>query len=349
MKRLFIYAPNIHQGGGKTLLAALLGITQFNAVFLVTDSRMTFAVEPKVAHWRKVTPSVQARLQTEFWLSKIATKDDVVLCFGNLPPIFKSRARVVVFLHNRYLVSGMSLTGLSLRTRTRLRLERLWFRHFSRNVDEFLVQTPSMKSALERTLGVACNTASSVAINIKPVVDSMAGYARRGEASRAVFSGSDFVYVASGDAHKNHRHLIDAWCLLAQEGFFPSLVLTIDSGSFADLCNWITEQSRVFKLRISNLGVIGTQEVAELYASSGALIYPSVFESFGLPLIEARQVGLPIIASEMDYVRDILDPADTFDPTSPTSIARAVKRFKGLDEDSLGLLDASGFLAYVSK
>lgn len=272
-----------------------------------------------------------------------------MLCFGNLPPIFKSRARVVVFLHNRYLVSDMSLAGLGLRTRIRLRLERLWFKRFSRNVDEFLVQTPSMKSDLEKTLGIDFTAARSVAINIKPVIDSKAGYARRGEENRTVFSGPDFVYVASGDAHKNHRCLIHAWCLLAQDGLFPTLVLTIDSGNFSDLCDWIAEQSRVFNLRISNRGVIKAQEIIELYASSGALIYPSVFESFGLPLIEARQAGLPIIASEMDYVRDILDPADTFDPSSPKSIARAVKRFKGVDENSLALENASGFLAYVSK
>lgn len=79
MKRLIIYAPNIHQGGGKTLLAVLLNSTQANVVFLVTDSRMSFAAEPQVAHWRKVNPSVQARLHAEFWLSKMQRK--MMLCF----------------------------------------------------------------------------------------------------------------------------------------------------------------------------------------------------------------------------------------------------------------------------
>ena len=64
-----------------------------------------------------------------------------------------------------------------------------------------------------------------------------------------------------------------------------------------------------------------------LYASAGALVFPSLGESFGLPLIEARQAGLSILAPELDYVRDVCEPAQTFDPQSATSIARAVKRF----------------------
>ena len=40
------------------------------------------------------------------------------------------------------------------------------------------------------------------------------------------------------------------------------------------------------------------------------------FESFGLPLLEASSIDLPIIASESDYVRDVCEPAQTFDPNS---------------------------------
>jgi len=46
-------------------------------------------------------------------------------------------------------------------------------------------------------------------------------------------------------------------------------------------------------------------------------------------------------------VRDVLDPEQTFDPESPISIARAVKRFMGIDEHALPLLDAKSFLDHV--
>ena len=65
-------------------------------------------------------------------------------------------------------------------------------------------------------------------------------------------------------------------------------------------------------------------------------------------MIEARQAGLPVLASELDYVRDVLDPEQTFNPESPLSIARAVKRFLGLNESSLPLLDATLFLKNIT-
>ena len=80
---------------------------------------------------------------------------------------------------------------------------------------------------------------------------------------------------------------------------------------------------------------------------SRALIYPSTLESFGLPLIEARDAGLPILASELDYVRDTVDPEESFDPHSPISVARAVKRFLGIQEQRLAITDAKAFLQNI--
>jgi len=97
-------------------------------------------------------------------------------------------------------------------------------------------------------------------------------------------------------------------------------------------------------LRIENQGNLPHQGVKRLYRETQALIYPSSFESLGLPLIEARQAGLPVLAPELDYVRDVLDPEQTFDPHSPTSIARAVKRFLGIEENPLPLQNAREFI-----
>ena len=61
-------------------------------------------------------------------------------------------------------------------------------------------------------------------------------------------------------------------------------------------------------------------------------------------MLEARAAGLPIITGELDYVRDIVDPDETFDPRSPLSIARAVRRFLDRPEERLRADDASRFL-----
>ena len=152
----------------------------------------------------------------------------------------------------------------------------------------------------------------------------------------------DFVYVADGEAHKNHRSLLAAWQLLAQEGLRPSLALTLGSRDKA-LIRQIEAASVSAGLLITNLGQMPRDDVLALYANASAMIFPSTSESFGLPLVEAAHLGLPIIASELDFVRDVCIPAQTFDPVSPVSVARAVKRFMGRSEAPLMLRTPSEF------
>ncbi len=153
-----------------------------------------------------------------------------------------------------------------------------------------------------------------------------------------------FLYVASGEPHKNHKNLLYAWRYLAEQGIRPKLVLTVDRFVYSRLCDFIEFVKGENNLDIQNIGKLSGDKLEEVYGGSTALIYPSTMESFGLPLIEARQSGLPIIAAELDYVRDLIDPEETFNPNSPRSIARAVKRFLGIPEREVDLIDASEFL-----
>jgi glycosyltransferase involved in cell wall biosynthesis len=123
----------------------------------------------------------------------------------------------------------------------------------------------------------------------------------------------------------------------------------LEEGRFPDLCSWIEDNKRNCNLNIVNRGNVGRGELQELYRQTRALIYPSDFESLGLPLIEARCAGLSILASERDYVRDVVDPEETFDPNSPVSIARAVKRFLEIPEQSLPVMNARDYLAKLCE
>lgn len=147
-----------------------------------------------------------------------------------------------------------------------------------------------------------------------------------------------------GDPHKNHLVLIQAWCMLASEGIFPSLCLTVSQSQFVVLCKELDRLRKLYNLNVENLGELSRDSIKKLYEESGALIYPSKLESFGLPLVEARQAGLSILAPELDYVRDLIDPEETFDPDSAVSIARAIKRYMGLADGTLPLLTANEFI-----
>ncbi len=342
--KLFIHASNVHQGGGRSLLDALLNAFQ-GEVVLTVDERMPLSgALAKSVQLKRVKPSLVCRLNAERWLARSVAPEDIVLCFGNLPPLFKLRGHTAVFVQNRYLIDDVKLNGFPLRVRLRLVVERLWLSSKMTNASEFIVQTPTMKRLLE------IKTRGRVPVRVLPFVSEPKGYARSVLQSKVQKENDfDFVYVASGEPHKNHRRLLEAWCLLADEGLFPSLCLTLDEVRFAGLCRLIDEVRQRYGVKVNNVGELSHHDVLELSRKSGAVIYPSKFESFGLPLIEARQAGLPVLASELDFVRDVLDPEQTFDPDSPLSIARAVKRFMGMVEQPLPLLDASQFLASVFR
>ena len=154
-----------------------------------------------------------------------------------------------------------------------------------------------------------------------------------------------FLYVSSDEPHKNHKTLIEAWCLLSKEGIFPKLILTI--GKTSNLYELIVSSINEFKLDIDIKPNLQRNEILDLYKHSTALIYPSLFESYGLPLVEASQYKIPVLASELDYVRDILDPVETFDPKSAKSIARSLKRFLKIKEEKTKIVEANDFINSV--
>jgi glycosyltransferase involved in cell wall biosynthesis len=295
----------------------------------------------------RVKPSVGARLLSEFQVAKKVGSADTLLCFGNLPPLFRIRGRVVVFLQNRYLIETLPLRGFRAKSRLRLCFERSWFRLRAGSVDQFIVQTPSMRDALEAYLTQRGLRPKSDIRMLSFMQKDNDGAEQAVPRNHADKPAHEFVYVSSGEPHKNHRRLVQAWIQLAREGYYPSLALTIDQASFPDLCARIDAEIRQHGLKITNMGNLPHSAALELYRQSGALIFPSLLESFGLPLVEAKDAGLAIVAAELDYVRDVVSPHQTFDPQSSISIARAVKRFLGVTETPVEVVDARTFIDAV--
>ena len=340
---LYINAINVHEGGGAKLLKHLLGTSYDKKTIFLLDTRfdLSTVILGKNVHSKFISPTPKSRILSELWLSKITTSNDTILCFGNLPPLFPVKAKVIVFLQNGYLISNLKLTGFKFFIKLRILVERFWFRSRINAVDKFVVQTLSMKALLSSFCDINL-------IMVAALFPSKLGYKRSLKATtNKLNSDSCFLYVASGDPHKNHINLIYAWCLLADEGIFPQLILTIDSRKYTQLLGFIHEKISINQLHIKNIYKIDT--VNELYEKADALIYPSLLESFGIPIIEARSFNLPVLASELDYVRDLIDPEGSFDPNSPVSIARAVKFFMGHKTNQVHLTTGIDFINLVSK
>ena len=336
---LIIHAPNVHQGGGKALLLSLLtAATNQVAVKALLDERLTSpdGLLDGITNIQ-VKRSIVGRLAGEWKLRTLAGEGDTVLCFGNLPPLFKLKAKVIVFLQNRYLVDNVSLKSWPLVVKIRVIAERVWLRQRAKHAQRVLVQTPSMQRGAQAFLGRSAE--------VTPFFESTRDHSQRptGKSveNTAVY---DFIYVASGEPHKNHLRLIEAWKVLAAESLFPSLCLTVPEQQYPEVVAYIRRARTEDGLRIENVNATSIREIKALYQKSKAVVYPSILESFGLPLIEARDARLPIIAGELDYVRDVVDPSETFNPLSSVSIARAVKRYMGVLERRLPLMTAERFV-----
>lgn len=341
MVRLLIHAFNIHQGGGATLLTGLLQKIPSNINVVVSvDSRMQIPNGiPECVSFEYVKPTFFSRLLAEYRLACISREDDQVLCFGNLPPLFKVKGFVSVFIQNRYLVDKKCfLWRLPPMLAFRLLAERIWLKQFKKRANRFIVQTATMKRLTEEKLQVHAALAP-----FAPPSLSNFGTSEIKDQSRRF----DFLYVASGEPHKNHKILVAAWSLLAIEGLFPTLALTLDQIDSAELVEHINSECKLHKLNINNLGRLQHNRLTELYQECRALIYTSDFESFGLPIVEARTVGLAILAPELDYVRDLLDPEETFDPSSAISISRAIKRYLKVSVAPFKTITADDFLGKV--
>ena len=331
MRRLVLYAPNIHTGGGLILLRTLLARWPRSGLELTVflDSRAQDALplpDGCRVHW--VVASAASRLKAEFDLRRQASEaGSVVFCFHGLPPILPNRAKVIVFQQNRNYLGLNALRAFSLTTRIRLAFERLIGRSFRQRVTTYIVQTPTMERELTAWYRRGGHSDSMPNVRVLPFMDDLTSAAAQ-PGSDAVY---DFVYVADGEAHKNHHTLLRAWTLLAEDGIRPTLALTLTPRD-GSLRKEVGSANQDSNLAIVDLGLLPHGEVLALYRRTRALIFPSTSESLGLPLIEAARVGLSIRAGELDYVRDVCMPCETFDPSSPVSIARAVKRFLGISE-----------------
>lgn len=333
-----INAYSSHAGGGRTgLLDLMNALPAGEPVLLFADKRMKFpGTLPANVTIVPVAPTFLGRLAAEWKIRKAARSYSWLLRLGSLPPFFRLPIPSFVYFENRHLLRGEPIAGMPLRRKFRVHFERFLVRLLSGNATCFVVQTSSVEEGLRRTLG------DSVKIMVNPFRERP----HRADISTPKF---DFIYVSSPDAHKNHRNLIDAWCWLAQRTVRPTLAVTIPEGANPELSRYLAEKCEEYKLHVTNLGHLSSEEVLKNLALSKAAIYPSTCESFGLPIVEAMGMGLPVLASELDYVRDLLDPVQTFDPMSAKSIGRAVLRHLQVADMKTVPLSPCEFLDVMKK
>jgi glycosyltransferase involved in cell wall biosynthesis len=144
-----------------------------------------------------------------------------------------------------------------------------------------------------------------------------------------------FLFMGTIEPRKNLSGLLDAWKIIKEreKSNWPYKLLVIGSPGWQ--CPPAGEQVKEKGLEgdVEVLGYVGNEDIPRIYSRAEALVFPSLYEGFGLPPLEAMGYGTPVIASKAQAVPEITGDAGLFiDPHKPDEIAAAIINLAGDQE-----------------
>jgi glycosyltransferase involved in cell wall biosynthesis len=126
---------------------------------------------------------------------------------------------------------------------------------------------------------------------------------------------------------KNHVRLLEAMALLKQRhGFSHKLVLAGSRWNGAEVVD-ATIRRLGLQDDVIMTGYIDDHLLPQLYSAADLFVFPSLFEGFGIPLLEAMAAGTPVCAANVSSIPEVAgDAALLFDPQQPGDIAACIDR-----------------------
>jgi hypothetical protein len=282
-------------------------------------------------HIRLITgPKMISRVST-LWLAwgcrKMLAQDEINVFIGtqNLIPIFLPRSiKKILVMHDLCLYICPKNLALSLYLTHKMIFARSLF-----SADQIIAITDSTRADIKRFFpGVENVKIDTVyyggpAGAFKPMDKRLA---QEYVAKKFNHNGKYILTVASLEWRKNVTGLLRAFGLF-REKYKLDLKLLIVGGERRSGAGEIFRTYKKLSLgeSVCFLGHADTNDLVHLYNAAEALIFPSFYEGFGLPPLEAMACGIPVVASDIPVFREVLqDAAMLVDANNPQKLKQAI-------------------------
>ncbi len=256
----------------------------------------------------------------------IAARDGLLMNLAGAAPAMTSRRHLCVMHDAAVFDHPAAYSSLF------VRWYRWLFRRLARRAGVLVTVSAFARRQLALHLGVATGRISVMTegadhLSAAPADDSI--LQRLGIATQPYF-----LAVASANPTKNLERLLAAHAALAASGR-PKLVLVGEPNdrvfapeSFSTAAATDTESNPAATIPdVVFAGRVSDAELVALYRHARALIFPSLYEGFGLPAVEAMSLGCPVVVSNAASLPEVCGNAALYvEPTSVASITQAMRR-----------------------
>ncbi len=213
----------------------------------------------------------------------------------------------------------------------RFKMRRL-FSYAARHADHIIAISDTTKQDLIKFYGVGEDRITVIYPAANPFY-RLLNETEDAERSKAVMASHDLeqpflLHVGGMTENRNIAGLLDAVSLLKKSGFKPRLVLVGRSFWGFDLKAELAK--RLLCDEVIEIKYAPSDDLRVLYNQAAALLLPSLYEGFGLPILEAMACGTPVITSNLSVMPEAAgDAALLIDPLDPGAIAAAVEQIMG--------------------